>query len=136
MSTELELLDPVRTVDIGGELVQVRELRWLDTLQFLQKLAAGIEQVVGTQAIGADGSVHLNADRLRDAVLSGGELANTLLAKSTGLPQARLEALSASQALTLLSAAVQINFREELLGKLKEVGGALQGTVTATVTTR
>ncbi len=136
MSIELELLDPVRTVDIGGEQVQVRELRWLDTLQFLQKLAAGIEQVVGTQAIGADGSVHLNAERLRDAVLSGGELANTLLAKSTGLPQARLEALSASQALTLLSAAVQINFREELLGKLRGVGGALQGTLTATVTAR
>lgn len=136
MSTELELLDPVRTVDIGGEQVQVRELRWLDTLQFLQKLAAGIEQVVGTQAIGADGSVHLNADRLRDAVLSGGELANTLLAKSTGLPQARLEALSASQALTLLSAAVQINFREELLGKLWGVGGVLQGAVSGSVTTR
>ena len=62
--------------------------------------------------------------------------ANTLPAKSTGLPQARLEALSASQALTLLSAAVQINFREELLGKLKAVGGVLQGAVTATVTTR
>ena len=136
MSTELELLDPVRTVDIGGEQVQVRELRWLDTLQFLQKLAAGIEQVVGTQAIGADGSVQLNAERLRDAVLSGGELANTLLAKSTGLPQARLEALSASQALTLLSAAVQINFREELLGKLKAVGGVLQGAVSGSVTTR
>ena len=136
MSTELELLDPVRTVDIGGEQVQVRELRWLDTLQFLQKLAAGIEQVVGTQAIAADGSVRLNADRLRDAVLSGGELANTLLAKSTGLPQARLDALSASQALSLLQAAIEINFREELLGKLKGVGGALQGAVTATVTTR
>ena len=136
MSTELELLDPVRTVDIGGEQVQVRELRWLDTLQFLQKLAAGIEQVVGSQAIGADGSVRLNADRLRDAVLSGGELANTLLAKSSGLPQSRLETLSASQALTLLGAAVEINFREDLLGKLKGVGGALQGAVTATVTTR
>ena len=136
MSTELELLDPVRTVDIGGEQVQVRELRWLDTLQFLQKLAAGIEQVVGTQAIGADRSVHLNAERLRDAVLSGGELANTLLGKATGLPQARLEALSASQALTLLSAAVQINFREELLGKLKAVGGVLQGAVSGSVTTR
>ncbi len=136
MNTELELLDPVRMVDIGTEQVQVRELRWLDTLQFLQKLAAGIEQVVGSQAVGADGTVRLNADRLREAVLSGGELANTLLAKATSLPQARLDSLSASQALTLLDAAVRINFREELLGKLKAVGGALQGAVTATVTTR
>ena len=136
MSTELELLDPVRTVDIGTEQVQVRELRWLDALQFLQKLAAGIEQVVGTQAIGPDGAVRLNADRLREAVLSGGDLANTLLVKATSLPQARLESLSASQALTLLGAAVEINFREDLLGKLKGVGGALQGAVTATVTTR
>ena len=136
MSTELELLDPVRTVDIGGEQVQVRELRWLDALQFLQKLAGGIEQVVGTQAIGPDGTVRLNADKLREAVLSGGELANTLLAKATGLPQARLDALSASQALSLLQAAIEINFREELLGKLKAVGGVLQGAVTATVTTR
>ena len=136
MSTELELLDPVRVVDIGTEQVQVRELRWLDALQFLQKLAAGIEQVVGSQAVGADGTVRLNADRLREAVLSGGDLANTLLAKATSLPQARLESLSASQALTLLGAAVEINFREDLLGKLKGVGGALQGAVTATVTTR
>ena len=136
MSTELELLDPVRVVDIGTEQVQVRELRWLDTLQFLQKLAAGIEQVVGSQAVGADGTVRLNAERLREAVLSGGELANTLLSKATSLPQARLDSLSASQALTLLDAAVRINFREELLGKLKAVGGALQGAVTATVTTR
>ena len=44
MINELELLDPVRTVDIGTEQVHVRELRWLDALQFLQKLAAGIEQ--------------------------------------------------------------------------------------------
>ena len=136
MNTELELLDPVRMVDIGTEQVQVRELRWLDTLQFLQKLAAGIEQVVGSQAVGADGTVRLNAERLREAVLSGGELANTLLSKATSLPQARLDSLSASQALTLLDAAVRINFREELLGKLKAVGGALQGAVTATVTTR
>ena len=136
MINELELLDPVRTVDIGGEQVQVRELRWLDTLQFLQKLAAGIDQVVGSQAVGADGTVRLNADRLREAVLSGGELANTLLTKATSLPQARLESLSASQALALLDAAVRINFREELLGKLRGVGGALQGTLTATVTTR
>jgi len=136
MSTELELLDPVRTVDIGGEQVQVRELRWLDALQFLQKLAGGIEQVVGTQAIGADGTVRLNADKLREAVLSGGELANTLLAKATGLPQARLDALSASQALSLLQAAIEINFREELLGKLRGVGAVLQGTMTATLTAR
>ncbi len=136
MSNELELLDPVRTVDIGGEQVQVRELRWLDALQFLQKLAGGIEQVVGTQAIGPDGTVRLNADKLREAVLSGGELANTLLAKATGLPQARLDALSASQALSLLQAAIEINFREELLGKLRGVGAALQGTLTATLTAR
>ena len=136
MSAELELLDPVRTVDIGGEQVQVRELRWLDALQFLQKLAGGIEQVAGTQAIGLDGTVRLNADKLREAVLSGGELANTLLAKSTGLPQARLDALSASQALSLLQAAIEINFREELRGKLRGVGAALQGTLTATLIAR
>lgn len=130
MINELELLDPVRTVDIGTEQVHVRELRWLDALQFLQKLAAGIEQIVGTQALGADGTVRLNADRLREAVLSGGELANTLLVKATGLPQTHLDGLSASQALALLDAAVRINFREELLGKLRAVGGALQGVAT------
>jgi hypothetical protein len=136
MINELELLDPVRTVDIGTEQVHVRELRWLDALQFLQKLAAGIEQVVGAQAVGSDGTVRLNADRLREAVLSGGELANTLVTKATGLPQAHLDGLSASQALALLDAAVRINFREELLGKLRGVGGALQGTLTAKVTAR
>ena len=47
-----------------------------------------------------------------------------------------LDGLSASQALALLDAAVRINFREELLGKLRGVGGALQGTLTATVATR
>ena len=132
MSNELELLDPTRVVDIGTEAVHVRELRWLDALQFIQKLAAGLEQIAGTQSVGPDGTVRLNADRLREAVLSGGELANTLLAKTTGLPQARLDTLSASQALALLDAAVRINFREELLGKLKAVGGVLQGTLTGT----
>lgn len=136
MKTELELLDPTEVVNIGTEVVQVRELRWVDALQFLQKLAAGIEQIAGTQAAGPDGTVRLNADRLRDAVLSGGELANTLLAKATSLPPARLESLSASQALVLLQAAVRVNFREELLGKLKAVGAAVQGTLVTTGTAR
>lgn len=130
MNTELELLDPTEVVNIGTEVVQVRELRWVDALQFLQKLAAGIEQIAGTQSLGAVGTVRLNADRLREAVLSGGELANTLLVKATSLPPARLDSLSASQALVLLQSAVRINFREELLGKLKAVGAAVQGTVT------
>ncbi len=132
MNAELELLDPVRRIDIGTEQVEVRELRWVDALGFLQTLAGGIEQVVGTQAIGADGSVRLNAEKLREAVLSGGELANTLLVKATGLPHARLESLSASQALSLLETAVELNFREEVLGKLRKVGAALRGTLTAT----
>ena len=131
MSNELELLDPTRVVDIGTETVQVRELRWLDALQFLQKLASGIEQIAGMQTVGPDGTVRLNADRLREAVLSGGELANTLLSKATNLPQARLDGLSASQALLLLDAAVRINFREELLGKLRTVAAAVQLTVKA-----
>ena len=41
MDNELELLDPVRVVDLGTEKVQVRELRWVDTLRFLEQLAGG-----------------------------------------------------------------------------------------------
>lgn len=78
------------------------------------------------------GRCDLNAEKLREAVLSGGELANTLLVKATGLPHARLESLSASQALSLLETAVELNFREEVLGKLRKVGAALRGTLTAT----
>ncbi|HNQ89014.1 MAG TPA: hypothetical protein PKM73_10405 [Verrucomicrobiota bacterium] len=136
METELELLDPVRVVDIGTEKVQVRELRWVDTLRFLEKLAHSIEQVLGAQAVGPDGSFRLNAEKLREAVLSSGELANTLLAKATGLPQERLDALSASQALTLLEAAVQTNFREDLLGKFRGVGQSLRGVFNVTASAR
>ena len=136
MDNELELLDPVRVVDLGPEKVQVRELRWIDTLRFLEKLAGGIEQVLGAQAAGPDGSVRLNAQKLREAVLSSGDLANTLLAKATGLPQELLDALSASQALTLLEAAVQTNFREELLGKFRAIGRSVQGVFAVTATVR
>ena len=136
MNAELELLDPVRVVDLGTEKIEVRELRWVDTLRFLEKLAHSLEQVLGAQAIGPDGSFRLNVEKLREAVLSSGELANTLLAKATGLPQERLDALSASQALSLLEAAVQTNFREELLGKFRGVGQALRGVFPAATRTR
>ncbi len=127
MDNELELLDPVRVVDLGTEKVQVRELRWVDTLRFLEQLAGGIEHVLGAQAVGPDGSIRLDAGKLREAVLSGGDLAHTLLAKTTGLTAERLDALSASQALILLEAAVQTNFRDELLGKFRAVGQSLRG---------
>lgn len=129
MHTELELLDPVRVVDIGTETVEVRELRWVDALAFLDKLATGIGLVLGTQSVGPDGTLRLNAERLREAVFSSGELASSLLTKATGLPQARLDTLSASQALALLEAAVEVNFREELLGKCRAVGSALRGVL-------
>ena len=136
MSAELELLDPVRIVDIGIENVEVRELLWVDALAFLEKLASSIGLVVAAQGIEADGTFRLNADRLREAVLSSGELAGTLLSKATGLPQDRLQHLSASQALALLEAAVQVNFREELLGKCRAVGQSLRGVLTVTPTAR
>jgi hypothetical protein len=78
----------------------------------------------------------LNTQKLREGVLPSGDLANTLLAKATGLPQERLYPLSASQALTLLEAAIATNFREDLLGKFREVGHSLQGVFRATATIR
>jgi len=129
MNPELELLDPVRIVRIGQETIEVRELRWVDALAFLDKLAGSIGLVLGTQGINPDGTLRLNADRLKEAVLSSGELASLLLAKATSLPQERLEQLPASHALALLEAAVQVNFREELLGKCRAVANALRGVL-------
>ena len=136
MSNELDLFDPVRVVDIGAEKVPVKELRWVDTLRFLEKLAGSLDHILGAQGVGPDGTLRLNADKLREAVLSGRDLANTLLLAATGLPQERLDALSASQALALLEAAVQVNFREDLLGKCRAVGHAVQGLLGTRTTGR
>jgi hypothetical protein len=136
MNKLIELLNPVQTVDLGDEQIEVREMRWVDALAFLDKLAGSLEQVIGSQSIGEDGSLRLNGEKLREAVLSGGDLANTLLSRSTGLPQERLDQLTASQALTILEAAVAINFREHLLGKFQAVGKSLQGMLTVARPTR
>lgn len=129
MNPELELLNSARTVRIGDETIEVRELRWVDALGFLDKLAGSIGHVLGTQGVNADGTLRLNADRLKEAVLSSGELASLLLIKSTNLPQERLAELPTSHALALLEAAVQINFREDLLGKCRAVANALRGVL-------
>ncbi|MEW6306273.1 MAG: hypothetical protein AB1705_22630 [Verrucomicrobiota bacterium] len=111
------ILNPVRTVNVQGEAVEVRELRALDALQFFKLLSAHAGKLVNDQ-----GNITLSLDRLVELVSGVEELARYLLLKSTGRDEAWLRGVSFGESLDVLDAALELNLTEDLLKKARRLG--------------
>lgn len=118
--SELRILHPVTEVQVDGlGVVEVREMRWKPALAFVEKLSGLLGECV------KDGKLTVTVDNLTGIILRSGTLASELIARSTSLTAQQVDDLYPSDALALLTAAIEVNLHEELLGKGKAAGRAL-----------
>ena len=110
------------TKQIGN--VTVREMAWPDFIKFLEMLSQKLSAMVNAQ-----GEVKLNPLVIGQIVSSSAELSNQLLASSCRIGNERIdiESLEVTKAIDLLDAAVEINFSEEVLGRIKKLAMRLKG---------
>lgn len=118
MNKTMEILNPARAVKLSGREVKVKELNWREAMEFLGKLS----QYAGGFMTG-DGKFVVETSAVVALVLNAKELADFLLMKTTGLTQEEVDALSLSEVLSLLDAAIELNLSPELLARGKSVAG-------------
>lgn len=115
--SEISILNPVRTVTVQGQTVEVRELRALDVLQFFKLLSGHARKLANEQ-----GNITLSLDRLAELVTGTEELSQFLILKSTGRDDAWFKSVAFGESLDLLDAALELNLSEELLKKVQRLG--------------
>jgi hypothetical protein len=121
MNNTLNILHPVKTISIGGETVEVRELRWPEALGFLEELAKQAGQFLTS-----DGRLTFQADQLSRIIQESGGLVEYLVTKATGKDSGWLNARTPVEVLEVLQAAIELNVSPELFARGKALAGRLQ----------
>jgi hypothetical protein len=121
MTPDANVLFPDREFMVGEEKVTVREMLWPDALAFLRKLGTYLEKFMNEK-----GEMRVDLGLITEVITATDELATMLIAKSIGKDEAWLAALSMSQGLEILGAALEVNLTEDLLEKGKKIAGFLQ----------
>ncbi len=121
---DLNILHPVREVSVTGHgPVEVRELRWKAALAYVEKLSGALGEFI------EGGRLVVTSEKLAGVLARSGELAGELIQRSTSLSPDQVADLYPSEAFALLQAAIAVNLHEDLLGKARTVGQALQGAL-------
>lgn len=111
--------------------VAVRELRWGDAIGFIQLLSAELSGLVG---VDANGRAAIDSTKIPELVRTSSALTDYLVEKSTDITPVELRDSSASDALEVIDAALEVNLNDTLLGKLRKVGARVMGAFGATPT--
>jgi len=123
------ILNPLKEIEAQGAKVEVREMRAIDAMAFFKKAAEKVGRFIHfAPQQGGGMRVELDlADKLKDAVMDSGELAEILVLKSTGKDADWLAKLSISEFLDALDAALEVNLNPEVLKKAVGVMNRLTG---------
>ncbi len=117
------ILNPTTPVVVNGTTVEVRELRAVDGLQFIQKLSAYFGSF---KKIDSEGTAVAEVASL---TIGATDLSEFLVLRSTGKQNAWLEEISFSDFFDVLSVAIQLNITEGLIKKARGVVDEVRGRI-------
>ena len=121
MSHTSTIMNPVASVELAGERIEVRELRWPEALGLLQEISLHVGRFVT-----AEGRLRLSPDDLPKLIQESASLAEHLILKATGKDAAWLRGLTPAQAFVVLDPAIALNLSPELFARGKAIAGRLQ----------
>lgn len=123
---------PIQKLKINGQEVTVRELRWTDAREFLNRLAqqaGAFFETTESPETGISVKFVFDLPRLVKVVQESGALADFLLLKATGQPESWLGEISLPEGLTVLEAALALNVNPEVIAALKKTVAAVAGAM-------
>lgn len=120
-----DVLNPVRTVKIRGQDIEVKELTWKDYLRAVKDLTGSVIKLFGQKIELQKGEITLNRDRLIEIIGEQETLVQWVLEKSTGQPKEFIAGLSAREVFPLIEAVVDLNLSEEVTGPGKMLAGRM-----------
>jgi hypothetical protein len=113
----LPLAARTKAVKIEGQDEMVmRELSWLDMIEFLKLMAQYAEMLMDEK-----GGLRFNLDRATELVVSTEELSGFLITRSAGITPEELKGAPFHVGLELLDGALEINLSPETFAKAKNV---------------
>lgn len=115
-----DIFNPVVTVKIRGDSVEVRELTWKHYLRAVKELT---DNLLGLMS--GKNTLELNKEKVVATISAQEELVSWVIQASTGKDAAWVDSLSARELLLLLKAVVDLNLSEELIGVGKGLAGRM-----------
>jgi hypothetical protein len=112
--------NPIIEVSVRGEQVEVKELVWTDAMELFKRMTG-----LATGLLNEQGKIILNKDLILQMFAANEQLIVFLLKKSTGKDEAWINGLSALDFMKLMTAAVELNLREEIVSTGKGLGLAV-----------
>lgn len=117
-----DVLNPLVPVEIRGERIEVRELNWKDYSRAIKELTGSAMKLLGT-----GGTLVLDKEKIIQAIGEQESLIQWVVEKSTGRDSKYVSSLSTREILPLISAVVDLNLSEEVLGAGKKLAGQMGG---------
>src|SRR5207247_4870486 len=114
---------PITELEIGGEKIGVRELRWPDFMSMMAKLGAQAGKFI------QGNELKITPEQIGELIAQSQELTETLILKSTSRDKEWLAQRSFADALKLLDASLSVNMSPEMTAQLKKVGGRLRAVL-------
>jgi hypothetical protein len=108
MSDTFEILKGTRSVKIGGEVIEIRELSWMELRAFTEQLAGELDQIAKALG-GGDGKITLQASTAITMIRNSQVLSETLLKNTTGKDQEWINKLSCGEFMGLIDQALDLN---------------------------
>lgn len=123
---EPDIINPIATVRIRGESVEIRELTWKDHLRLIKELTSTVVDLL-QKAQGSGTEFSLKADEIVGALVKQEDLAAWVMSRSTGRPKEWIDELSAGAAMEILLAAAKLNLTPEVLTTGKALAEHMRG---------
>lgn len=116
-----EILNPVITVKVRGEQIEVRELTWKDYIRAIKELSGSLLKLV------SDGgnAVSLTKENVLEALSSQEDLVQWVTEKSTGREAEWVKGLGGKDMVFILAAIVELNLSDELVASGKDLAGRM-----------